>query len=503
MGDMRRVVLLASTLGAVSCSLSRFAFTPCSTNSQCRDAFGWGHVCAEQLCQEVAPIPRCTDTFPTDLIQRIDDFQDRIVIGIQFDQGAFGFGTETLAAQFAIGEVMKKNGLDSRQFAIVTCTNEESSQYDNLTQDEANVMVSEYLADQVGAVAIVGPATSDRVEDAFLAVKPYGTLLMSPTATSPSLTPLDGQDASYNDPGLLWRTAPPDNLQGSELANVMRSDGVDTAVVIVQDGNYGTDLGVIFKAAFEQGGRQATLLPYESASTASLRDKIEAAEDMNVDGVLFISSEKSHTTEFLQVVADRHGSESVGHTCANPSSCIFADGGAGIYLADGGKDEEIFEDVDGVVVILDRIKGTAPGQELGPVYEVFADSFDAANSSQGLADSTAYTAYAYDAAWLVIYGAAWAHYNEVAVNGLGIARGLRYISDPGGTDVDIGPSAWNSVRAEFEAAQPINVRGASGELDYDAETGETSAPIDVWCVQTAPVGFSFGTVIDGECTSAN
>ena len=67
----------------------------------------------------------------------------------------------------------------------------------------------------------------------------------------------------------------------------------------------------------------------------------------------------------------------------------------------------------------------------------------------------------------------------------------------------IGPSAWNSVRAEFEAAQPINVRGASGELDYDAETGETSAPIDVWCVQTAPVGFSFGTVIDGECTSAN
>jgi branched-chain amino acid transport system substrate-binding protein len=379
---------------------------------------------------------------------------------------------------------------------MVTCTNEESSQYDNLTQDEANVMVSEYLADQVGAVAIIGPATSDRVEDAFLTIEPYGTLLMSPTATSPSLTPLDGQGANYTNPGLLWRTAPPDDLQGTELASLLRTDDVQTAVVIVQDGNYGTDLGVIFKAAFEKDGRSATLLPYESASTASLREKIATAEGMAVDGVLFISSEKAHTVEFLTVVTDRTNGD--GHTCDNPDSCIFAAGGAGIYLADGGKDAEIFEDVAGAETITDRIKGTAPGQDLGPVYEVFKDSFDAANTN-GLADSTGYTAYAYDAAWLVIYGVAWAHYNETSISGIGIARGLRDISDPSGSDVDVGPSSWNSLRADFEAGRGVNVRGASGDLDYDPETGETSAPIDFWCVGPSEDSYVFGLIVDGVC----
>jgi branched-chain amino acid transport system substrate-binding protein len=494
MGGWAQKLWVMVSLGAVSCSLSRFAFTPCASNRECRDALGWGQVCAEQLCQPVAPIPRCTATFPTDLLQRIDDFEDRIVIGIQFDQSAFA--TETLAAQFAIGEVMKKNGLDAREFAMVTCTNEESSQYDNLTQDEANVMVSEYLADQVGVAAIIGPATSDRVEDAFLAIEPYGTLLMSPTATSPSLTPLDGQSPDDNNPGLLWRTAPPDDLQGAELSSLMKADGVQTAVVIVQDGNYGTDLGVIFKAAFEKDGSSATLLPYESASIPSLRDKIDTAEGMAVDGVLFISSEKSHTVAFLEVVVDR--ANDVGHTCSNPGSCIFAEGGAGIYLADGGKDAEIFEDVDGAEAITDRIKGTAPGQDLGPVYEVFKDSFDAANTS-GLADSTGYTAYAYDAAWLVIYGAAWAHYNETAISGVGIARGLRSISTLSGADVDVGPSSWNSLRADFGVGREVNVRGASGDLDYDRETGETSAPIDIWCVAPTVGSYVFGLIVDGDC----
>ena len=490
-----RMVWVLAALGAVSCSLGRFAFTPCQANRECRDAFGWGYVCAEQLCQPVAPIPRCTETLPTELIQRIDEFEDRIVIGIQFDLSAFG--TEALAAQFAIGEVMKKNGLDEREFAMITCTNEESSQYDNLTQDEANVMVSEYLADQVGVAAMIGPATSDRVEDAFLAIESFGTLLMSPSATSPSLTPLDGQSADYNNPGLLWRTAPPDDLQGAELADLMKTQGVQTAVVIVQDGNYGTDLAVIFKTAFEKDGRSATLLPYESASTQSLRDKIATAEEeMSVDGVVFISSEKSQHVVFLQVVADRHGGS--GHSCTNPDACIFAAGGAGLFLADGGKDLDIFEDVNGAHDIIDRIKGTTPGQDLGPIYEVFKDSFDAANSN-GLADSRAFNAYAYDAAWLVVYGAAWAHYNETAINGLGIARGLRYISDPGGSDVDVGPSAWNALRAEFEAAQPVNIRGASGDLDYDPVTGETSAPIDWWCIEAVDSSFDFGLVVDGAC----
>ena len=40
----------------------------------------------------------------------------------------------------------------------------------------------------------------------------------------------------------------------------------------------------------------------------------------------------------------------------------------------------------------------------------------------------------------------------------------------------------------------IDVRGASGPLDYDPDTEETSAPIQLWAIQPdveAPTGFAF------------
>jgi len=487
-----RAWMMTLPLAFTSCSFTKFAFTQCDMNQECRDAFGWGYVCAEDLCQEVAPNPRCGRTYPDDLLQDVEGYRDRVVFGVQFDQSQFE--TESRAAEFAIEEVMKASGLGEKGFAAVVCTNEESSLLDGLSQDQANVLVSEYLADQVGVSAIIGPATSDRVEDAFQAVKRFGTLVMSPTATSPALTPLDGSVSTSADPGLLWRTSPPDDLQGAELAALMGADGMDIVAFIVEEGNYGTALGAIGQSAFEDAGGEATLVPYESGSVASLQDKIALVEDMDVDGVAFISSDRGDTEEFLQFVSTSAADPS--YTCASTDRCPFSDGGATIYFADGGKDLSIFESVAGIERVLDRIHGTAPAHELGSVYNVFADSFDAKWGS-GTADSTPFTPYAYDAAWLVIYGSAWAHYNEAAIDGLGIARGLRRISEKrqGTTQVDVGRSAWNSVRAEFEAAQPIDVQGASGSLDYDPSSGETSAPIEYWCVTAlSGAGLDFGTV---------
>ena len=474
-----RALILTLPLAFTSCSFTKFAFTRCDMNQECRDAFGWGYVCAEELCQEVDPIPRCERTYPEDLLDNVEGYRDRVVYGVQFDQSQFA--TESRAAEFAIEEVMKASGLGGKGFAAVVCTNEESSLFDGLAQDQANVMVSEYLANQVGVSAIIGPATSDRVEASFEAVKRFGTLVMSPTATSPSLTPLDGSVSTTAEPGLLWRTSPPDDLQGAELAALMEADGMDTVAFILEEGNYGTALGAIGQAAFEDGGGEATLVPYESGSTASLQDKIGMVENMDVDGVAFISSDREDTQEFLQFVAT--SASDASYTCDSADRCPFSDDGATIYLADGGKDLGIFESVSGIERVLDRIHGTAPAHELGSVYNVFADSFDA-RWGAGTADSTPFTSYAYDAAWLVIYGSAWAHYNEAAIDGIGIARGLRRISEKrdGTTQVDVGRSSWNSVRAEFEAAQPIDVQGASGALDYDPNTGETSAPIEYWCV---------------------
>jgi len=135
----------------MGCSLSTFPHSQCTTNQDCRDAFGWGSVCSLEgptvgLCDAVKPQPRC-DAYPTDLIQRRADFEDAIIIGIQFDKSSFN--AEMQAAKLAVTEVMLNGGLDGQPYGLVECTNEESPLYDELTQDEANLAVSEYLADQI------------------------------------------------------------------------------------------------------------------------------------------------------------------------------------------------------------------------------------------------------------------------------------------------------------------------------------------------------------------
>jgi ABC-type branched-subunit amino acid transport system substrate-binding protein len=474
MRPLINTMLFSLAAGSLSCSMSRFAYTPCSTSKQCRDAFGWGFSCnEEQLCDEVLPTPRCKETYPSDLLQRKSDFGDGIIIGLQFDK--VDFEAEMNAAELAVHQVMRNEGLAGRPYGLVKCTNEENPEFDSFSQDEANLYVSEYLANEIGVVAIVGPATSDRVDAAYLAVEKYGTLVMSPTATSPSLTELDGVRSSYDDPGLLWRTAPPDDLQGRVLSDYLKREDIKQVALVVEEGPYGTALGVVFSAEFEFDGNTVDQLPFEAKSASDLDRQIDAAASANVDAVLFVSSEKSDSVAFLQAVVDDSNFDTTR-----------------IFFADGGKDTDIFDAVTGLDDgVLSRVQGTAPASAQTQVYENFADDYRAKYPGFS-ADQTPYTAFAYDAAWLVIYGTAWAHYNEGAMTGLGVARGLRQVSKPGSTEIDIGPTTWTTLFAQFENGSQVNVRGASGELDYDTDSGETSAPIEVWGVEA--VGDSYGFV---------
>jgi len=446
---------------SMGCSMSRFAYTECDTNQQCRDAFGWGHVCNNQsLCAQVKPEPRC-ETYPTDLLQRQGEFPDAVILGIQFDDSAFR--AEMQAAELAILQAMANDGLGGTPYGLVQCTNEENSVYDGLTQDEANLSVSEFLADEVGVVGIIGPATSSRVNPAFLAVEKYGTLMISPSATSPALTPLDGLSSSYDSPGLLWRTVPPDDLQGSVLAEYLIEQDIQTVAIIYEEGEYGGPLSSVFMEEFSGGGRQVMPLAYQPSSSQSLRSAFDRVQAQ--DAVVFVSGTKTDTISFLEEVVD-------GTFGEKP-----------IFLADGGQDVEIFEAVSGIEERLGQIAGSAPTRERTDGYESFAAEYTSKYGESP--DQTPYTARSYDAAWLLIMGTAWSQHQESldgAINGLGAARGLRMISDPNGPEIRTGPSDWNLLQAQFEQGNRVNVQGASGPLDFDPETGETTSAIDIWAI---------------------
>ena len=86
-----------------------------------------------------------------------------------------------------------------------------------------------------------------------------------------------------------------------------------------------------------------------------------------------------------------------------------------------------------------------------------------------------------NAAWLLVYGAAWAILQEDGLTGINMARGLRRVSD--GDSVEVRAGGWVSVQQAFRDGRSINAAGASGPIDYDPDTEETAADIEVWEIQ--------------------
>ena len=55
-------------------------------------------------------------------------------------------------------------------------------------------------------------------------------------------------------------------------------------------------------------------------------------------------------------------------------------------------------------------------------------------------------------------------------------------------------SSWNDVRASFKDGISVNLVGASGQLDFDDKTCETSAPIEIWELVETEQGWVLSSV---------
>lgn len=448
-----------------SCSLTTLPYDACTTNTQCRDAFGFGWTCGgEGLCVEVPVEPRCNQVYPVDLFQRVENYRDAVVIGSLFDLSTDM--PETQAAQLAISQVNDRAGLDGRPFGLVECTYEVNTVYDDFDQAEATEFVTDWLADSLGVPAIVGPATSSMAEVAYYVASAADTLLISPSATSPSLSTIDGLTKTNANPGLFWRTAPPDSLQGAVVAADMLDRGVASVAVIYQTGSYGEGLAQVFQEAYALGGGTITLYAFSDTTERDVATTTVAG--LRPREVLFISSESTDVSAFLNSAKTQAGYAAMG-----------------IFLTDAARDEEVLAAASSAYGLFDQIRGTAPSIPSGAVYDFFAGSYSAAFSED--ASASAYTAHTWDATWLALYGITWSASNEGAITGTGIARGLRHVSY--GDAVDLHPTRWSEVRAIFDGGEGIDVTGASGSLDYDLLTEETTGAIDVWAVGTDRTSF--------------
>lgn len=477
LGRSRSRALAAGSVAwaLAACSLTTLDRERCEADGECRAAFGWGSTCGDDgFCSEIETHPRCSRTFPEDLFESPEAYRDHTVIG-----GLYGYEDhlETLqSSELAIRQVRESEVEFDLEYAWVVC-DYTANAGDALDDLEATTDATKYLAEVLHVPAIVGPRGSSRSQAAFEAASPAGTLVISPSATSPALTEIDEPNPSDETPGLLWRTAPPDSLQSLVIASDLRTRGIESIAIIAQSGVYGDSLAELLRSEFlAQGGVDAAIEPF----TTDIYEAIADVAASDAEEVVFISSDIDDYIAFL-----------IG---AVASSNLEAQYDAmGIFLPDAAFDERVIaETVDSSELLFDNIRGSRPAVASGPLFDGFAAALNAEYGTS--ASGSGFVAHAYDAAWLVLYGTVWAHTQEEAIDGLGVARGLRRVSD--GTPVEIRVRGWADVVAEFSAGGSIDVEGASGSLDYDPATEETTAPIEVWTIvpdAAAAAGYAFAT----------
>lgn len=470
--------VIAALVAAASwgCSLQTTEVVECRANVECRESFGLGSVCnSDGFCEDAPIAERCQQTFPPDLFDEPDLGERYVIIGSIEQRSEDIFRSFERAAQLAFKQANESGGINNVELAAVFCTVDDGFD-DGLDFEGAAIANARYLVDVLGVPAIVGPARSSVTQAMFQAlgddlaaeraagIERDGTLVISPSATSNALSDLDPPMPDDTTPGLLWRTCPSDSLQGFAIAADMGPQGVSNGRVaeitsvaaIFEEGPYGDGLAQAFGAEY---GGQLMLFPFndDAARDAAIT---AVANDPTFEEVLFVSGTIEDSTAFFNLAATLPGFDA--KTIFVPDAAATSD-----VLAVAATDR------------FDQTRGSRPAPLDKNQDLVYADFLSKYLREFGEdAEQFSFTANAYDAAWLAAYGAAWAVLNEDRVTGLTMARGLRRLSE--GTPVNVGPLGWNAVIQQFREGGTVDISGASGDLDYDPVTEETSTAIEIW-----------------------
>ena len=83
---------------------------------------------------------------------------------------------------------------------------------------------------------------------------PNGTVMISPSATSPGLSHSNNEDN-----GLFFRTSPSDARQGVVITQILMDQGIKEVAVTYTNNDYGNGLADAFQAAFEAEGGSVTI----------------------------------------------------------------------------------------------------------------------------------------------------------------------------------------------------------------------------------------------------
>ncbi|KFA90364.1 ABC transporter substrate-binding protein [Archangium violaceum] len=441
---------------ATGCSLTAAGgLDECETSADCAS----DQVCTQQVC---LPLPAGCRAEPYGSTEA-----DAIRMGGLFplhispEPGASEDESDVQglnAALLALEEVNQRT-----RIALYVCDTGSSK---DVAEKQARWLVNDK---KVAALLTAGSSQTLAVADVAL---PAGVLTMSYSASSPELTAKP--DTNGGPVGLLWRTSPSDAIQGSVIANLLRSDsrfGAPAKVgILYVDDPYGQGLSNIISEQLSTGATRVanrTFLYQRGGDVKAVLDSLDMTYDPDVT-VLIGFADDAKT--ILKEAATRNN--------------LKRENGHRWFFSDSVKDSAVLADA----LAANQARGfygTAPAQGTGQAFSTFSDRF--VTKYQKNPAAYAYTSNAYDAMYLLALGASYSLSTTNAVTGVKIAEALNRVSSgASSTSTQLTNSNFTGLAAQLASGQSVNIEGASGPLNFDVN-GEARAPVELW--QVSDTGF--------------
>ena len=263
---------------------------------------------------------------------------------------------------------------------------------------------------------------------------PNGVVMISPSATSPSLTTLD-------DKGFFFRTAPSDARGGQILADITKDNGVKSVAISFTNNDYGKGLADVYEAAVKAYGIEVTTVAAHEDGKADYSSEVATLASAGGDAVAVLGYLDQGGKGIIQASLDSGAFDTF----------VLSDGMIGQSLVDAFGEN------------LSNSFGSMPGST-GKGAGVFADVASAA----GIDSSGPYTGESYDAAALIVLAMQAGNSADRA----SIAKNIMDVANGPGTK--IYPGELKKGLDLLAQGKKVNYEGATGVTFTDVGEAEGS-----------------------------
>lgn len=443
----------------------------CASHTECVAAEGDDHICGKEGLCVSALSPECTEFhWPSDTPT------DKVVFLGSIMSTSPPFDTLVVPLQNAVLLAVEDFNANSDlpggyKFAYVVCDDQ-----GELAKAQA---AATHLSDVVGVPAFVGPIFSELVLGLADQIKASGTLMMSPTASAKAIS-------SLADDGLVWRTIASDVYQASALADripLLQPKPAKVAL-LYKDDAYGNGLlsDTLGRLTEKEPGIVAKAYKYPNPVGLTM------AELMNMYGT---------------VVASAWGAPGT-----HPDTIVLLGTSEVNFLILGFMTAWDLENPDpplprfivshGAVPSLPALIDAAPAnakQALMMITEGVAPIiFDPTNFNNfnlrykirfNDQDPLTASSLSYDAAMVLMLAMAGVPDGE-PLSGANISAAITKLVDKTGIPVSFGEVDGvtllfiKKARNNLVAGKTVDLRGVSGELDFDLVPGEVRTDLFGW-----------------------